>query len=311
MTEFNWPQLLKWSSKYIDESASQPHFESIVPERLEFFQGAIREAMKNIVDPNQIIEESKKELFSFDDKAVLSSLIEIDNCIELPGCSLDLEKLGLIQPLLESLSRSEEIRCLVYQIFSKSVQNNLPAQKIIGCSDAFSVILKRVKHENSEEAMSRGITAISSLIRHNRELEESFVSGELNQIEIWLNSDSIRVREKTLSLLRHLLSERIIGKHESKNIKNSNVFEIILKLIGENSQRNSEHINIQYSEILSDTLLQLIQVNSSQITNNLGIKLIEQINDRVDFLSEYSRHFPEDDISPERAILVKCMSLVS
>lgn len=51
----------------VDDSSAN-RIESIDPDRLDFLQGAVREAMKNVIDPNQLLLEAKVKLNSQDSK---------------------------------------------------------------------------------------------------------------------------------------------------------------------------------------------------------------------------------------------------
>ncbi|KAJ1614042.1 hypothetical protein OIY81_704 [Cryptosporidium canis] len=311
MTEFNWSRLLKWSSKYIEDSYSNQEIRQIDPERLEFLQGAVREAMKDVVDPNKLILEVKENLGLSNDEEVLASLAVIDRCIELPDCALNLEKLGIIQPLLSCLSRSEEIRCITYQILSKSMQNNLPLQISFGKMGALQILIERVQQECSGSTKSKGITAISTLIRHNKALECSFISDDgLSLIISWLQSEHKCVREKALSLLRHLISEEIVTGWHIAEINNYQIIDAIISISKNNSLSTTKYQDIQYSEIISETLLQLIKVCDSKLSKVSKDKVLEEINRRILFLTEYRKTFPDDDISPEYSTLVLCRELL-
>ncbi|KAK9173957.1 hypothetical protein CmeUKMEL1_16660 [Cryptosporidium meleagridis] len=307
---FDWSQLLKWSSRYIDDTNSNSNIRQIDPERLEFLQGAVREAMKNVVDPNKLILEAKDKLSVLNDEEVLASLTVIDRCVELPDCALNLEKIGIIQPLLSCLSRSEEIRSIIYQILSKSMQNNLPVQNSFAKLGALSLLKQSVQDEDSEENKSKGITAISSLVRHNKALEDSFIyDNGIPLIALWLHSDNVKVRQKALSLLRHLLIQGVVSSEYIVG-NNSKIIDIILTLSRSNSISNKEYQNIQYGETISETLLELINAFNSELNSSLKDKIREEVNKRMTFLIDYRKLHPDDDISPEYSILIQCEKLL-
>ncbi|KAL5370001.1 hypothetical protein CPHLJ_2g2080 [Cryptosporidium parvum] len=308
---FDWSQLLKWSSRYIEDTYSNSNIRHIDPERLEFLQGAVREAMKNVVDPNKLILEAKDKLSLSNDEEVLASLAVIDRCVELPDCALNFEKLGIVQPLLSCLSRSEEVRSITYQILSKSMQNNLPVQNSFAKLGALSLLKQSVQGEDSETNKSKGITAISSLVRHNKTLEGSFISDNgIPLIALWLHSENVGVRERALSLLRHLLiqgvvkSEYIIGNNSSK------IIDTILTLSKNNSISNKEYQNIQYGETISETLLELINAFNPKLSSSSKDKIREEVNKRMIFLIDYCKLHPDDDISPEYSTLIQCEKLL-
>ncbi|OII71778.1 uncharacterized protein cubi_00585 [Cryptosporidium ubiquitum] len=311
MTGFNWSQLLKWSSKYIEDSYSNSEIKQIDPERLEFLQGAVKEAMKNVVDPNKLISELKDNLSLSNDEEVLASLEIIDRCIEFPDCALNLEKLGLVQPLLSCLFRSQEIRSITYQILSKSMQNNLPVQNSFGQLGALQILKQSIQNEDSESNKSKGITAISTLIRHNKVMEKSFISDDgLSLIVLWLHSNNVRVRERALSLLRHLLIEGIVRGEDFVEDDNCKVIDIILVLSRNNSISNTEYQDIQYSETISKTLLELIRTCNPKLSTASRDRIIEEVNKRMIFLINYCKLYPNDDISPEYSTLIQCKGLL-
>ncbi|KAH8581827.1 uncharacterized protein ELE39_001957 [Cryptosporidium sp. chipmunk genotype I] len=295
----------------VEESYSNSDMKQIDPERLEFLQGAVREAMKNVVDPNKLILEAKENLSLSNDEEVLASLAVIDRCIEFPDCALNLEKTGLVKPLLNCLFRSEEIRSVTYQILSKSMQNNLPVQNSFAKLGALSLLKQSVQHEDSEINKSKGIAAISSLIRHNQALEESFISNNgIPLIVMWLHSDNVGVREKALSLLRHLLMEGVVKADyiiENNNVK---IIDTILMLSSNNSISNTEFQNIQYGETVSEALLELIKTCNSRLSKASKDKILEEVNKRMIFLFDYCKLYPDDDISPEYSTLIQCEKLL-
>ncbi|KAH8741009.1 hypothetical protein FG386_002555 [Cryptosporidium ryanae] len=312
MTGFNWSKLLKWSSNYIDGSDLSEKVERIDPEKLEFLQGAIREAMKGVVDPNKLLFEAKVKLEGDEDEeSMISALAVIDRCVELPDCSLNLEKLGLIKPLLNCLSKSEEIRSLTYQILSKSMQNNLSVQKSFANIGALSIITNATHFESSEIMKSRGISAISSLIRHNTEMEKAFiVENGLFQIKTWLNSEFMKVREKSMSLLRHFIRQGTISYKDILEINKGRIIDTIINLQKENSKNPNELQNIQYGEILSETLFEVINMCKDHMDNEYKEKILLYVVGRADFLSKYVKFCPDDDVSPEINMLVKCEELL-
>lgn len=311
----------------VENSGSNSEIRRIDPERLEFLQGAVREAMKDVVDPNKLIIEVRDNLSLpngkfynirrvslpnfFLDEEVLTSLAVIDRCVELPDCALNLEKLGLIQPLLNCLFRSEEIRCVTYQILSKSMQNNLPVQNSFGKLGALPILIQRIQQENSEFTKSKGITAISTLIRHNKVLEHSFLSDDgLSLIISWLQSEYKGTREKALSLLRHLLTEEILVEEYVIENKNCRIIDNIVILSRNNSISTAEYQDIQYSETVSETLLQLVKICNSKLDRASKDKVLEEVTNRMTFLTDYCKIFPNDDISPEYSTLVQCKKLL-
>ncbi|KAK6590981.1 hypothetical protein RS030_111754 [Cryptosporidium xiaoi] len=313
MTDFNWSKLLKWSSNYIDESDSSRRIKQIDPEKLEFLQGAVREAMKGVVDPNKLLSEAKLKLESdkAEEEVILSALAVIDRCVDLPDCSLNLDKLGLIQPLLNCLSKSEEIRNLTYQILSKSMQNNPPVQTAFGNRGALTIITEAVHLEISELMQSRGISAISSLIRHNPDMEREFVIEDgLLQIEKWMRSEFIKVREKSMSLLRHFIHQGVISSRDVLEINNGRIIDAILDLQRKNCESIEESQNIQYNETLSETLFQVVNICKDHMKNDCKEKILLQVNRRANFLSNYMKICPQDDFSPEHDMLIKCKELL-
>ncbi|QOY43025.1 Armadillo-type fold protein [Cryptosporidium parvum] len=308
---FDWSQLLKWSSRYIEDTYSNSNIRHIDPERLEFLQGAVREAMKNVVDPNKLILEAKDKLSLSNDEEVLASLAVIDRCVELPDCALNFEKLGIVQPLLSCLSRSEEVRSITYQILSKSMQNNLPVQNSFAKLGALSLLKQSVQGEDSETNKSKGITAISSLVRHNKTLEGSFISDNgIPLIALWLHSENVGVRERALSLLRHLLIQGVVKSEYIIGNNNSKIIDTILTLSKNNSISNKEYQNIQYGETISETLLELINAFNPKLSSSSKDKIREEVNKRMIFLIDYCKLHPDDDISPEYSTLIQCEKLL-
>lgn len=247
----------------------------------------------------------------FLDEEVLASLTIINRCVEFPDCSLNLEKLGLAQSLLNCLFRSEEIRSITYQILTKSMQNNLPVQNSLGQLGALPMLKQSIQSEDSESNKSKGITAISALIRHNKLLEDLFISDDgLSLIVLWLHSDNIKVHEKALSLLRHLLIEGAIKDKDLVEGNDCKLINTILMLSRNNSTSGTEYQDIQYSETISLALLELIKVCCSKLNKASKDKILEEVTKRMIFLIDYCRLYPNDDVSPEYSTLIQCEKLL-
>ena len=56
--------ILHYDVLCIDESGSAERIGKIDPEKLEFLQGAVREAMKGVIDPCKLLSEAKERLES-------------------------------------------------------------------------------------------------------------------------------------------------------------------------------------------------------------------------------------------------------
>ncbi|CUV04564.1 unnamed protein product [Cryptosporidium hominis] len=267
--------------------------------------------MKNVVDPNKLILEARDKLSLSNDEEVLASLAVIDRCVELPDCALNFEKIGIVQPLLSCLSRSEEVRSITYQILSKSMQNNLPVQNSFAKLGALSLLKQSIQGEDSETNKSKGITAISSLVRHNKTLEDSFISDNgIPLIALWLHSENVGVRERALSLLRHLLIQGVVNSEYIIGNNNSKIIDTILTLSRNNSISNREYQNIQYGETISETLLELINAFNPKLSSSSKDKIRKEVNKRMTFLIDYCKLHPDDDISPEYSILIQCEKLL-
>lgn len=191
------------------------------------------------------------------------------------------------------------------------MQNNLPVQDSFGQLGALPILIQRTQHEYSESTKSKGITAISTLIRHNKMLEHSFLSDDgLSLIISWLRSEFKAVREKALSLLRHLLAEEVLTDKHIIQDNNCKIIDSIAILSRNNSLYTTKYQDIQYGETISETLLRLVEICNPKLNRVSKDKILEEVTKRMNFLAEYCEVFPNDDISPEYSMLVECKKLL-
>ncbi|KAL7067741.1 hypothetical protein ACR3K2_16500 [Cryptosporidium serpentis] len=300
---FDWAGLLRWSSQYIDGTDSANSISHLDPERFEFLQKAVKEAMKNTVDPNQVMIEARNKitLNANDEAVVLSALVAIDRCVDIPECARNLVKLGLVEPLLSCLSMNDEIKSLSFYIMSRSMQNNLPVQEGFSNCGALSIIRRQIYIDDYELIQSRALAALAALLRHNHNMEIAFLSDNgLYDISKLLLSEHLKVREKALSLLKHFILENLITSKDILYVNNGQIIGTIMKLVDDNS---NGILNIQYSEILSETLLQIINCCKLDLSEKLQDEVLKCIRRRQSFLADYAKIHPEDDTSPEVNLL--------
>uniref|UniRef100_A0A0G4I325 Nucleotide exchange factor Fes1 domain-containing protein n=1 Tax=Chromera velia CCMP2878 TaxID=1169474 RepID=A0A0G4I325_9ALVE len=305
MPEIDWPGLLKWSLKYNDGTGPGRR---LTDEDMAFLQGAIQEAMKQVVDSNQLIEQSVPKLLSPDPKERLAALGIIEKCMDQPDAPRNLEKLGALRPLIELLGDDiEDVVLMSLQILSLALQNNPQIQSAASQHGALEALDRLVvgealpppssaaagapkspaltappaaagpptspRQKFSQQVQLKALGALSGLIRHNTAAELLFVNrGGVAVLRSALTSEWWKVRQKAATLLRHLLHEKRVPERQI----DWRLVEVVAWMM---AQRDVDSEGIEYGEVTGEMVRELLSRHKPQIVRTGKLINLQQAID--------------------------------
>lgn len=306
MVNINWPGLLKWSTKYADGTVDTN--KRLSKEDIEFLQGAIKDALSQVEDPYEAINEAVRNFENADEGIILASAKIVERLVdEYPEISRNLHKINAIDPLLKLLNQTNNhILESVLQIFSLALSNNPELQECVFKKNGLKTLLLKLQDSQKTVIDKKLITAISALIRHHDEAENKFIDyGGVGFLVYGMQTNIHQYQEKSALLLKHLI-------HQNKI-----TFEIFLKneimkgLICLANNKNIDETGIQYGETTAELFLALMQNHRHKLAKSgylHNLKVL--IEDRLAYL-RVVQESASYDVSQEIELFTDCLKLTS
>ncbi|SBS81977.1 conserved Plasmodium protein, unknown function [Plasmodium malariae] len=277
-------------------------------EDIEFLQGAIKDALSQIEDPYEAINEAVRNFENKDEGIILASAKIVERLVdEYPEVARNLDKIKAVDPLLKLLdNNNNHILESVLQIFSLALSNNPELQDSVFKKNALKKLLIKLQESQKTVIDKKLITAISALIRHHDEAENKFIDyGGIGFLVYGMQTNIYKYQEKSALLLKHLI-------HQNKI-----TFELFLKneimkgLICLANNKNIDETGIQYGETTAELFLALMQNHRHKLAkagylHNLK-KLIE---DRLVYL-RVVQNSASYDVSHEIELFNDCLKLTN
>ncbi|KAJ3681302.1 hypothetical protein LUZ60_015791 [Juncus effusus] len=212
-------------------------FQKFSPEELLKRQVELKELMEMITMPSD--SEVMKILIanlnnsSASQQERQNALNNLLNLIEQTDDPLDLDKMGVLEPVINELENSEtEIRTISALILGKVSQNDALVQNQILAYGAMTRLMKMVKSSYKEEAI-KALYTISALLQNNENGQEIFYSQGGNLLIQDLIKDSsrnVRLQKKAVVLLTDLADFQM-----TKNSKDTNENKFVIPFLSEKS----------------------------------------------------------------------------
>ena len=205
-------------------------------------------------DHNEMMKEALEKIQKdFEDSdSVYTALEVVDKCCDNLDVPRNLHKFGGVEIMLKVLEHpNSDIACKGAALFTLMLSNNPVVQKVTGEKNALDAIYKF--SDRGEEPFFRALGLASALIRHESDLEDKFVAGAGSGLIVKALSpdQSVRIRTKGGSLLRHLLLENKIKAGDANILKIAEGLTAILPL-------DIDHIS--YGEVVASISSSLYQI---------------------------------------------------
>ncbi|CRG98591.1 conserved Plasmodium protein, unknown function [Plasmodium relictum] len=306
MVNINWPGLLKWSTKYADGTIDTN--KRLSKEDIEFLQGAIKEALSQVEDPYEAINEAVKNFENKDEGIILASAKIVERLVdEYPEVARNLDKINAIDPLLKLLDHSNNhILESVLQILSLALSNNPVLQESVFKKNALKTLLIKLQESQKTLIDKKLITAISALIRHHDEAENKFIDyGGVGFLVYGMQTNIYKYQEKSALLLKHLIHQNKITFEIF--IKN----EIMKGLICLANNKNIDETGIQYGETTAELFLAIIQNHRHKLAKSGNLHNLKKlIEDRLTYL-RVVQNSASYDVSHEIELFNECLKLTN
>ncbi|SBT31766.1 conserved Plasmodium protein, unknown function [Plasmodium ovale wallikeri] len=327
MVNINWPGLLKWSTKHVHNVKcvhdayqgltflNSPNADGTVDtnkrlskEDIEFLQGAIKEALSQVEDPYEAINEAIRNFENKDDGIVLASAKIIERLIdEYPEVSKNLDKINAIDPLLNLLENpNNHILESVLQILSLALSNNPILQDSVFKKNGLKKLLIKLQESQKTIIDKKLITAISALIRHHDEAENKFIDyGGIAFLVYGMQTNIYKYQEKSALLLKHLIHQNKISFEIFEKNK------IMKGLVCLANNKNIDETGIQYGETTAELFLALMQNHRHKLAKYGYLQNLKTlIEDRLVYLHVIQTS-ASYDVSHEIELFNDCLKLTS
>eukprot|EP00262_Sarcandra_glabra_P016693 TRINITY_DN5524_c0_g1_i1.p1 TRINITY_DN5524_c0_g1~~TRINITY_DN5524_c0_g1_i1.p1 ORF type:complete len:391 (+),score=84.04 TRINITY_DN5524_c0_g1_i1:116-1288(+) len=207
-----WDGLLKWSLAHAD--GTRPP-RTLSEEDRKWFMEAMQtqtvdviKRMKEITlvmqTPEQVLETQGVTSADLEDM-----LDELQEHVESIDMANDLHSIGGLVPLLGYLKNSHAgIRAKAAEVVSTIVQNNPRSQQLVMEANGLEPLLSNFSSDPDVTVRTKALSAISSLIRHNKPGIVAFrLANGYAILKDALSSESVRFQRKALNLIQYLLQE--------------------------------------------------------------------------------------------------------
>ncbi|KYO02813.1 hypothetical protein PGSY75_0410600 [Plasmodium gaboni] len=304
MVNINWPGLLKWSTKYADGTIDTN--KRLSKEDIEFLQGAIKDALSQVEDPYEAINEAVRNFENKDEGIILASAKIVERLVdEYPEVARNLDKIKAIDPLLKLLDNSNNhILESVLQILSLALSNNPELQDSVFKKNALKTLLIKLQESQKTIIDKKLITAISALIRHHDQGENKFIDyGGVGFLVYGMQTNIFKYQEKSALLLKHLI-------HQNKITFDIFIKNDIMKgLVALVNNKNIDETGIQYGETTAELFLALIQNHRHKLAKSGYLHTIKKlIEDRLSYL-RIVQDSASYDVSQEIELFTDCLKL--
>ncbi|CAN6894528.1 unnamed protein product [Brassica oleracea] len=208
----NWDGLLKWSLSHAD--GTRPTRELSEEDRkwfMEAMQSQTLDVVKRMKEITLVMQTPEQVLVEHgvtpDD--IEDLLDELQEHVESIDMANDLHSIGGLVPLLGFLKNSHaNIRAKAADVVSTIVQNNPRSQELVMEANGLESLLSNFTSDTDVHARTQALSAISSLIRHNKPGVTAFkLANGYAGLRDAMASDSVRFQRKALNLLQYLLQE--------------------------------------------------------------------------------------------------------
>lgn len=296
----NWDGLLKWSLSHSD--GTRPTRNLSEEDRkwfMEAMQAQTVDVVKRMKEISLVMQTPEEVLESqgVTSEDIESLLDELQEHVESIDMANDLHSIGGLVPLLGYLSNTHaNIRAKAAEVVSTIVQNNPKSQQLVMEASGLEPLLSNFTSDADVTVRTMALSAISSLIRHNKPGISAFrLANGYTALRDALSSKSVRFQRKALNLLHYLLKEN----HSDCNLASELGFPRILMHLA-----SSEDGGVREGALKG--LLELAKENAGQ-TNGGSLKvdnekLKQLLQERINGISMMS---PEDlDSAREERLLV-------
>ncbi|KAH0881261.1 hypothetical protein HID58_068655, partial [Brassica napus] len=208
----NWDGLLKWSLSHAD--GTRPTRQLSEEDRkwfMEAMQSQTLDVVKRMKEITLVLQTPEQVLVEHgvtpDD--IEDLLDELQEHVESIDMANDLHSIGGLVPLLGFLKNSHaNIRAKAADVVSTIVQNNPRSQELVMEANGLESLLSNFTSDADVHARTQALSAISSLIRHNKPGVTAFkLANGYAGLRDAMASDSVRFQRKALNLLQYLLQE--------------------------------------------------------------------------------------------------------
>lgn len=259
MAGLNWPGLLKWSIAHSDGTSPSVK-EKMSAERLQFLEAAMKEAMGEFADPNEVVRKAVKTIQEPEatDADVLRSLNIIHGCIEdAPEISRDLDRLGALEVVVSKISASNsDISETALRILQFTLLNNREIQMKAWKYGCLGLVLS-----NMEENSSARFSVISALVRNEKQLEVDFLAQNGREVLLsGLSSINPKVQVKAASLITHFFEENLCQADADFDTK---VWNALGKMIDVSVEHPSCLYGSQFGETVCATILTMLRLRET------------------------------------------------
>ncbi|CAN7107489.1 unnamed protein product [Brassica rapa subsp. narinosa] len=208
----NWDGLLKWSLSHAD--GTQPTRQLSEEDRkwfMEAMQSQTLDVVKRMKEITLVMQTPEQVLVEHGvtPEDIEDLLDELQEHVESIDMANDLHSIGGLVPLLGFLKNSHaNIRAKAADVVSTIVQNNPRSQELVMEANGLESLLSNFTSDTDVHARTQALSAISSLIRHNKPGVTAFkLANGYAGLRDAMASDSVRFQRKALNLLQYLLQE--------------------------------------------------------------------------------------------------------
>ncbi|CEM23654.1 unnamed protein product [Vitrella brassicaformis CCMP3155] len=284
MSNINWPGLLKWSLRHTDGTTDVRRMSQ---EDMDFLSSAIQEALKNIEDPFQAIQETLPKLKSQSDEEVLTALAVLERCLDFPETARNIEKLDGVQPLLGCLShQNHDVQEKSCEIFSLLLAHNPEIQEATCNRNGLDKFLALVDSNSQDMVRFRALSALAALTRHFPRAEKMLVDRNgFATLMHAVASGNPRDSQKAASLARHLVHEQRVPPQQ---VGSSDVSLAVQSCLGD---RNVDQSGLEYGEVIAGFLEALVATHRDVLQQTKQLPIIKQaVEGRLQYLGQCQRH---------------------
>jgi len=288
MAGLDWPGLLAWSTKYHD-GTSPSEFKQMSDEDKRFLEKAMEIAMSQIEDPNKVLVEAKEQILSESrtDESITTALEVIDRCCDDPDAARNVEKLGVLQPLLDLLGTYRgAIAVRTMEVLALFFSNNPNIQEA-GMKRGALELLGRLTKESAQasDERSKAFRALVALVRNVKDYELQLLKSDgVEQLLLCLDLQELPgTREKATSFVRSLVENESLPPETAPLLAPAVVAQF----------EKLEDAGIQFKE----TVASCVQAFAMNFKEHLPAETAEAVERRLGGLREAKDPEAETEIS--------------
>ncbi|CAH9133888.1 unnamed protein product [Cuscuta epithymum] len=286
----NWDGLLKWSISHAD--GTRPARNLSEEDRkwfMEAMQAQSVDIPKRMREISLVMQTPEHVLESqgISPQDIEGLLDELQEHVESIDMANDLHSVGGLVPLLGYLRNSHaNIRAKAAEVVSTVVQNNPRSQQLVMEASGLEPLLSNFTSDDDVTARTMALSAISSLIRHNKAGVTAFrLANGHAALRDAFGSESVRFQRKALNLFHYLLKE---NHSDCSVVSGLGIPRILMHLASSEDGEVREGALRGLLEIEQDTRGQTNDDGSSGVDDE---KLKQLLQERIDGISRMS---PED-----------------